>query len=208
MRELVPDDLRRCSNLVAETLSVHLTSDFSIPAGELEWSCQRTLEHLVGALLWYSGNLARLSHEPCSRLSSGLDTPPTQLVDALVSSGYILALVAEGTPPGGRAYHPLGMADTTGFLAMGCDEILIHSYDIYSGLGVEFEIVDDDIVNSIVDRLFPWAPQGHDPWETLLWCNGRIALPERARLAAGWRWWCRPLGEFDGVVQLAVVEET
>lgn len=35
-------------------------------------------------------------------------------------------------------------------------------------------------------------------WEALLWCNGRQALPGRARLGADWTWWCAPLAEWDG----------
>ncbi len=41
-----------------------------------------------------------------------------------------------------------------------------------------------------------WTPAG-DPWTTLLWCNGRVALPDHARLS-DWLWHPAPLSAWDG----------
>jgi Mycothiol maleylpyruvate isomerase N-terminal domain len=54
------------------------------------------------------------------------------------------------------------------------------------------------LARAIVERLFPWAPVGGDPWPALLWANGRIELPGHPRQAR-WRWHCAPLEEWDGV---------
>ena len=70
---------------------------------------------------------------------------------------------------------------------MHCDELLVHGYDIALGLGVAFE-PPPDLVRCVRDRLFPWTPAG-DPWTTLLWCNGRVALPDHERLTD---WWWHP----------------
>jgi hypothetical protein len=51
-----------------------------------------------------------------------------------------------------------------------------------------------------VERIFPWADAGPDPWATLLWCNGRVQLPGRARVGPDWAWWAAPLSEWDGTV--------
>jgi len=40
-------------------------------------------------------------------------------------------------------------------------------------------------------RLFPDAPGGSEPWETLLWATGRAELPGRERRAE-WRWYGEP----------------
>src|SRR5205085_7265867 len=40
-----------------------------------------------------------------------------------------------------------------------------------------------------------------DPWSALRWANGRLALPDRARLGPDWGWWCAPLSEWDGTVK-------
>ena len=92
------------------------------------------------------------------------------------------------------------LADASGFLAMGCDETLVHTFDICAGLGRAFR-PPPDVCDRVVRRLFPWAPEHEDPWERLLWSNGRVALPEHPRLGPNWDWWCAPLSEWDGVAR-------
>ncbi len=177
--------------MAADALAPHTAADWSVAAGDLQWSCRRTLDHTIDTLLWYAGNLAMLATRRRGHIPEGL-------LEALVLSGQILARVTEATPPGGRGYHSLRMADATGFVAMGCDETLVHTGDICAGLGVPFD-PPGDLCARVVARLFPWAPEHDDPWERLLWCNGRIALPGHQRLGPQWGWWCAPLEEWDGV---------
>lgn len=180
-------------------MAPHAGADWSVRAGELDWTCRRTLDHTIDALLWYSGNLARLATERRQHVRDGDPHGSIErLLDALMSSGHILARVAEATPEGGRGYHGAGMADATGFLAMGSDEVLVHAFDICSGLGAELR-PPIEVCAKVVARLFPWAPQHPDAWERLLWCNGRLGLPGHVRLGADWGWWCASLGEWDGV---------
>jgi Mycothiol maleylpyruvate isomerase N-terminal domain len=54
------------------------------------------------------------------------------------------------------------------------------------------------LVRATRDRLFPWAPATPDPWSSLLWANGRIALGGHPRQTR-WRWHCAPLEEWDGL---------
>ncbi len=202
MQELVPDDLRRAVDVAAEALAVGAEADWSVGAGDLEWTCVETLDHNIDGLLWYAANLATLSADRRPDVRSGRhrDPRPTipQLLDVMVASGHILARVVEATPEGGRGYHGSGMADTTGFVGMGCDETLVHTNDIARGLDLAFE-PPPDLCERIAARLFPWAPAVADPWQRLLWCNGRTSLPDAARIGPGWGWWSRPLDEWDGV---------
>jgi hypothetical protein len=75
---------------------------------------------------------------------------------------------------------------------MACDELLVHTDDAARGLGSEF-YPDSALAGRVLARLFPW----HDPWQTLLWANGRIDLPGRRNQAA-WAWHCAPIAEWDG----------
>jgi hypothetical protein len=109
----------------------------------------------------------------------------------------VLARVIDGSPPGARGWHPHGLADASGFAAMACDELLVHTDDSARGLGVPFA-PPTPLVRATLERLFPWAPAGADPWPALLWSNGRVALPGHPRQAR-WRWHCAPLEEWDGV---------
>jgi hypothetical protein len=97
-------------------------------------------------------------------------------------------------PAAARCSHgqPTG---AEGFAAMHCDEVLVHGDDIALGLGVAFA-PPPDLVRRVRDRLFPWTPAGA-PWTTLLWCNGRVALPDHARLT-DWSWHPAPLSAWDG----------
>ena len=74
----------------------------------------------------------------------------------------------------------------------------MHGDDAARGLGAAFT-ADSRLAAAILARLFPWlgVGPGEDPWEVLLWANGRIDLAGRAHQGR-WRWQCAPLSEWDG----------
>src|SRR5688572_23374197 len=45
--ELAPADLMTAANVCQETLRPALNRDWSVQAGDLEWDCRRTLDHVV-----------------------------------------------------------------------------------------------------------------------------------------------------------------
>jgi hypothetical protein len=90
----------------------------------------------------------------------------------------------------------MGIADPEGFLAMGCEEILVHTWDIAQGFGLPME-PPDEVARAVLHRLFPWAPTGCSPWDAQLWCSDRIALPGSAKIGH-WGWHAAPLSEWDG----------
>lgn len=196
--QLVSDDVRTAAAAALEAITPYVEADWSAKASDLEWDCRTTLDHNANALLNYSANLAARSTERIRPRDGQPDATIPALLGVLGASAEILARVCEKSSPGDRGFHSSGMADMTGFVAMGCDETLVHTNDICSGLGVTFA-PPADLVDRLVERLFPWAPEHPVPWERLLWCNGRIALPELARQGPDWGWWPRPLSEWDGV---------
>jgi hypothetical protein len=209
MEELTPDDIISAVNAAAgamrgsggdEWTQQAKDTDWSTPARDLDWSCRRTLNHSIDAVLWYATNLATTSTQNSGDVRDGKkdDSPVPALLRALELSGYLLARVVEASPPGARGWHDAGMADATGFLAMGCDETLVHAYDVTAALGLAFS-PPAGLCDRTVRRLFPWAPEHDDPWERLLWCNGRIDVPGHPRLGPTWGWWCAPLDEWDGL---------
>ena len=80
---------------------------------------------------------------------------------------------------------------------MGCNELLVHAADIAAGLGGEFR-PPPELCDRLAGRLFPWAPTAPNPWERLLWANGRLDLPGIPPPAKRWMWHCAPLSEWDG----------
>jgi hypothetical protein len=126
------------------------------------------------------------------------DTSNAELLDVLDAAAATLTAVARAAPDV-RAYHNYGMADISGFLAMGCDEILVHGWDAIRGLGAEFA-PPAELADRVLRRLFPWAPTNESPWQALLWGNRRTDLPGKERLGLDWAWHCAPLDEWDGAV--------
>jgi hypothetical protein len=129
--------------------------------------------------------------------------PSATLGDLLTVAGTsaaVLADVIRSAPTDARAFHPAGVADVSGFIAMGCDELLVHTGDIADGLGIPFD-PPADLCDRVLRRLFPWAPEGAGPWATLRWANGRAELPGHGRQDSDWYWNCAPLAEWDGTVE-------
>lgn len=200
---MLPNDLLTAASVSQAALEPALDRDWSVRAGDLEWSCRHTLDHIFEALIFYAGMLATRSPE--LRETGVINTAGIPLADALTmveTMAAILSEVVRAAPPEARAYHPNGMADGSGFVAMGCEEILMHSADIAQGLGLAL-CPPTDLAARVRARLFPWAPTEVEPWDALRWAAGRKALPAYPRLGTDWGWHCAPLAEWDGTVAKA-----
>lgn len=195
------DDVLAAVEVVARAVEPVTDSDdlWDKPAGTLRWSCRHTLAHTGDCLTWYAANLARHSTGPIEVAEMPDDVEPARLLDALRSGAALLASVVVAAQPEDRAFHPFGIADRSGFAAMGCDELLVHGYDLADGLGVLYK-PPAELSRHVLRRLFPWAPTDTDPWATLLWANGRTPLGNRPP-ETEWLWHCAPLTEWDGHIR-------
>jgi hypothetical protein len=201
VRDLAPDDLQAAARICRETLGQGLELNWGAPAGDLEWDCRRTLEHIVDALCLY---IAYFASRATARLQPPRDgnpeATPASLLELVDSAASVLADLARAAPGDARAFHPAGLADVSGWIGMGCEEILLHTDDIALGLGIQFR-PPHDLVRPVLTRLFPWAPTDVDAWAALRWAAGRAGLPERERLGPDWYWHCAPLADWDGAVK-------
>ncbi len=183
---------RSSTTLLGETVDL----DWDAPVPDLTWSVREVVAHIGDTLLWYAIDLAGGPDElSIVDLRVRPTEPPAQLVAGVGAIASVLAHVVDGVTPGQRGFHPDGLADSTGFAAMACDEILVHTRDAALGLGLDYE-PSQVLTGAILRRLFPWAPEGADTWQALLWANGRVALPGHPRLA-GWHRHAAPLTEGD-----------
>jgi hypothetical protein len=214
---LEPDDLRWAARACAEALAPALDRDWRVRAGELDWDAYTTLDHVVGAMGFYAVNLAmRATVEvpfvtrslASDLISADPRVPATRLVAALEAMAAVLADVARAAPAGARGWHGYGLADVEGFIAMGCDEILVHTDDMARGLGLTWQPPEEELCRRILARLFPWAPAAEEPWSTLRWANGRTALAGHPQLGPDWAWQSAPLSEWDGSIRKTVSPET
>lgn len=200
--ELVPTDLRDIAHMATEFLGDYSDLEWTKPAGTLEWTCRETLEHVIDGLDVYAVLLATRAQwfAPAVRIARDESIPIKGLLRTIRAKAAVLSEVVAAAPEDARACHPRGVADPSGFLAMGINEVLVHTSDIADGSTRLFRGADD-VVHRLLRRLFPWAPRGGDAWTTLLWANDRTELPTEGRIGEDWTWWCRPLVEWDGKVK-------
>jgi len=191
------ETVRKTAKECAAFLRSVVHDDWSQPIPGLDGDISRTVSHICEGLLWYSTDLAAGPPELTTmELKIKAESSAIDLVRTLETFANVLASVIDAMPSDARGFHPIGLADTSGFAAMACDEMLVHTDDASRGLGHEFA-PSSALAESTLRRLFPWAPDDVDPWSALKWANGRISLPG-LNLQSDWRWHCAPLSEWDG----------
>ncbi|ANZ15248.1 hypothetical protein O1L44_04655 [Streptomyces noursei] len=188
------------------TLSGAPAPQWHAAAGQLEWTCWETLEHLADDLLTYAlrFGLAHPSGVPRVPLRTSTDRPqgpanvifgdgtagPEGLLTVVEACGGLLATVVDGTDPTVLAPHVFGASDPEGFAAMGVVETLVHTHDIARGLQRDGS-PPEDLSRRALTRLFPDVPLADGASATLLWATGRLETPARPR-RKDWRWYGAP----------------
>lgn len=188
------DDVDRVVDSVLRCLQSGIDLDWTVPAGDLEWNCRATVEHMRG-LLVYAGQLAIRKQEARyvrlypRRTPDAM--PPSELIEGFEAAGRLLAMVVRGSPPDARAWSPRGYADPEGYAGAGCIEALVHGWDVASGLRLPFD-PPRDTCERVLARMFLDAEAGtDDPWIAILWATGRTSLPGRTA-RTDWRWNAAP----------------
>jgi uncharacterized protein (TIGR03083 family) len=195
-----PSHVRRTARDCVSFLRGSMAGDWNASVPGLDFSVLEVVAHLAETCLWYAIDLAAAGEDLKSvehRVKP--DTSPADVVETFAAFATVVAAVIETTPSTARGFHPFGMADPSGFAAMACDEMLIHTNDAARGLGLAFH-PDPDLAAGVLHRLFPWVTSITDPWEQLRWANGRTDFADQP-LLGGWAWHCAPLEEWDGTTQ-------
>jgi hypothetical protein len=133
---LSPEDLERAGDLVFEAISPGASNDWrAVFAGSLQWTVRETVVHMASTCAFYSAHLASEARAelPITLASAG-NPSNLELLETLPVTPRVLAAVARSASPMKRGYHWAGLADVSGFLAMGCDEVFIHAHDVARGL--------------------------------------------------------------------------
>ncbi|GIF03843.1 maleylpyruvate isomerase N-terminal domain-containing protein [Actinoplanes siamensis] len=173
-------DVESALDELRKALTPHLGGDWTVRAGDLDWTCHETAAHIAHDLLAYAAQLAAAA--PDGYLPLDLEVrpgaTPADLVRIITAAGTLLATQLRCAGPGARAWH-WGPTDTSGFAALGVNEILLHTYDVTQGLRTGWR-PPPALCAAVLARLFPGHPD-QDPIPTLLWCTGRGTLPGRPR---------------------------
>ncbi|WP_231933483.1 maleylpyruvate isomerase N-terminal domain-containing protein [Micromonospora coxensis] len=186
MLDVDADDLEQAVQVMIETLGPLVALDWSVLAGNLDWTCRETLAHIGHDLLAYAAQLAGRAQDAYLPLDLVIrdDAMPSEVLAAVDACGGLLAAALRATGPDTRAWH-FGPCDASGFAALGVAEILIHTYDITQGLRVKWR-PPADLSAAVLARLVPDAPTGRHPTGVLLRHTGRFGD------VGTWRWTITP----------------
>ena len=182
------DDVDTAATAAVDVLSRAIDSDWNVLAGDLEWTCRLTAEHLADDLIAYALQVVggdQQSYVPV-QVTVEASAESAGLLQAIGASAGLLSAAVRTSPGGRRAWHPYGLADGESFAAIGVVEILVHTYDLCEGFSLPWH-PPPGMSDRVLRRLFPDAPGGEDEWPTLLWAAGRTGLGSRPRRTK-WRW--------------------
>ena len=189
------DDLDRIVQLAVDSWRSGVDRDWSAPAGTLDWTCTRTADHTVDAVLAVAFFLASRRQDAYpdwgwGELTMGASATPHNLVEALGAVGRVLSGVVAVADPTTRAViwrrPTVGTGTPPDFAARGALELVLHAHDVCAGLGVPFE-PPADVCARLREHTRGWPhwtspgwsppPATDDPWGDLLAGSGRARQP-------------------------------
>jgi hypothetical protein len=178
------DDFKLLSGLAIETWQSGLDRDWSVAAGTLEWSCRATAEHTVDAVFGPALNLASRRLHAYARFDLLRALPGAtiaDLVDGLRAVTNMLWALIVTAEPGTRAvirHRPaIEVGEAHDFAPRGASELIFHTYDICTGLGMPFE-PPRDLCRRLLPYIRGWErhealPPTDDSWSDLVARSGR-----------------------------------
>ncbi len=176
-----PDSVEAAAAVVVKALRPGVDADWSVRAGGLEWSVDRTIAHMAGAPAKYAFYLSsRSTRYVAVTVMPSDDATRQERLEAIEGCAAALAGVAATAPKDALGFHVSGMHNAEEFLAMGCEELLVHAYDVTCGLGLPYE-PPEDLCRLVIEYLYPGREEQRPAWPFLVWLSGR-----RHPAATGW----------------------
>lgn len=148
----------------------------------MDWSSRQTVDHLCNTVAFYCNHavLAARGHEPRIRSLGDTGLTDRELARSVTAWGALLDVVLRSSDQDFVAWHPMGLADAEGFLALACNELVVHTCDVARAHGVQLDL-DQELCERLLWRLFPEVrPEAAEATpELLLWANGRLSTETR-----------------------------
>jgi hypothetical protein len=167
--------------LATEALGSVADRDWSTTAAGLDWTCRQTVDHLIDCVFSYTLQIAGQAHGDwlaLDELHARSDATPGQLVEALRAVGSALAAVLQTAPDDLSASDGIQELDAAAWVARALHEVLLHTSDVLTGLGVDFEPAPE-LCEFVLASPGLWAidrdraARETDPWPALLAGSGR-----------------------------------
>ena len=179
---VTPESVEAAAAVVVGALRPGVDADWSVRAGSLEWSVDATIAHMTGAPAKYALYLSsRSTGYIAVRVGPVADATRAERLEAIEGCAAALAGVAASAPPDAFGFHVTGMRNAQQFLAMACEELLVHTYDVTCGLGLLYE-PPEELSRLVIEHCYPGQAIGERPvWPYLVWLSGRAH-----QAAIGW----------------------
>ena len=198
------DDFDAVVAQAVDALRPAVDRDWGVEAGAVAWTCNKIAAHIADDLFAFAAQLA--ARVPSGYLpfvvSPRRKTAPDGMLNNILAGAALVSLAVRAAPADARGFHPWGMGDAEGLAALAAAEVIVHSYDIASTFGIDYQ-PEGTHCTSVVDRLgqdidLPADERtAIDPLDLLLWATGRRDLPSRPRRTR-WRWWPEPTADRPG----------
>jgi hypothetical protein len=169
-----PDSVEAAAAVVVAALRPGVDADWSVRAGDLEWNVDETIAHMAGAPGKYAFYLSsRSTRYIAVRVWPEADATRQERLEAIEGCAAALAGVAATAPKDAFGFHVSGMRNAQQFLAMACEELLVHTYDVTCGLGLPYE-PPEELCRLVIEHCYPGQAIGNRPvWPFLVWLSGR-----------------------------------
>jgi hypothetical protein len=181
-----PESVQAAAAAVVAALQPGIDADWSVKAGDLDWSVDRTISHMTGAPARYAFYLSSRSTRYVAVRTGWpqADATRQERLEAIEACAAALAGVAATALPDAVGFHVSGMKNAEQFLEMGCYELLIHTYDVTCGLGLPYE-PPEELCRLVLEHeleilggrrpelLRPDRDEQRSAWPHLVWLSGR-----------------------------------
>jgi hypothetical protein len=169
-----PGSVEAAAAVVVAALQPGIDADWSVKAGNLEWSVDRTISHMTGAPAKYAFYLSSRSTRYVAIRAGWPEADATrqERLEAIEACAAALAGVAATAPPGAYGFHVSGMKNAQQFLAKACYELLVHTYDVTCGLGLPYE-PPEELCRLVIEHFHPGHDAQRPVWPLLVWLSGR-----------------------------------
>ncbi len=100
------------------------------------------------------------------------DATRQERLEAIEACAAALAGVAAAAPAEALGFHISGMRNAEQFLAMACEELIVHTYDVTRGLGLPYE-PPEELCGLVIEYMYPGQEERRPVWPYLVWLSGR-----------------------------------
>ena len=181
---MTSDEFAALADFSIDALTELVGTDWTTRAGVLEWSCWRTVDHMVDCIFSYAlqiGARAESGYLPFEELHAKPEAIPLDLVAGLRSVTALLVAVVRDSPGTVTASDGVLELSLSDWCARAAYELVLHTHDVVLGLGGDLD-PPLELCRAILESDALWmldseqAKGGSDPWAALLLGSGRAEV--------------------------------